>query len=102
TDRQALQAILSDRSNRYLARRLCWVFSIEGLETYILVPRDPTDIDFLLETLRPVPRGTDVDVVIGERFALAPPEMCNGLMVPVVIFDQLYSFDVDSFIAAIP
>ena len=40
TDRQALQSVLSQRSNRYLARQLCWVLEIEGLETYLLVPRD--------------------------------------------------------------
>src|SRR5438874_2587115 len=36
TDRQALQTILSERSNRYLARQLCWVLTIEGLHTYLL------------------------------------------------------------------
>src|SRR4051812_14662123 len=41
TDRQALQSLLSERSNRYLARQLCWIYTIEGLETYILWPRDP-------------------------------------------------------------
>ena len=28
--------------------------------------------------------------------------MCNGLIVPVVAFDQIYSFDTDGFLAAIP
>jgi len=28
--------------------------------------------------------------------------MCNGLMVPIVAFDQIYSFDRDSLIKAIP
>lgn len=36
TDREALQDVLSERANRYLVRQLCWVFTIEGLETYIL------------------------------------------------------------------
>jgi len=31
TDRQALQKVLSQRQNRYLARQLCWVMTIEGL-----------------------------------------------------------------------
>jgi hypothetical protein len=81
---------------------MCWVFTIEGLETYILVPRDPTDLDLLLDATRPVPRPTDVDVVVGLRGPMAPPEACNGLMVPIVLFDQLYSFDVDTFVKAIP
>jgi PatG Domain len=102
TDRQALHAVLSQRQNRYLVRKLCWVLTIEGLDTYILHPRDPADLDLLVEALRPTPRATDVDVVVGIRGPIAPPELCNGLMVPIVIFDQIYSFDVDSLIESIP
>ena len=102
TDREALQSALSERSNRYLARQLCFVFTIEGLETYILVPRDPADLELLVEAVRPSPRSTDVDVVIGVRGSIAPPEACNGLLVPVVAFDQIYSFDVDSLVEGIP
>src|SRR4051812_33434554 len=61
TDWQAVHAILSRRENRYLARKLCWVMSIEGLETYLLVPRDPADLDLLVESLRAGPHPTDVD-----------------------------------------
>ena len=102
TDRQALQAVLSQRSNRYLARQLCWVLEIEGLETYLLVPRDPADFDLLVEALRPTPSPLDIDVVVGVRGPLAPPEMCNGLMIPIVAFDQIYSFDRDALIKGIP
>jgi hypothetical protein len=35
TDRQVLFTVLSLPANRYLARQMCWVFTIEGLETYI-------------------------------------------------------------------
>ena len=102
TDRQALQSVLSQRSNRYLARQLCWVLEIEGLETYLLVPRDPADFDLLIEALRPTPSPLDVDVVVGVRGPIAPPEMCNGLMIPIVAFDQIYSFDRDALIKGIP
>jgi hypothetical protein len=100
TDRQALQRVL--QQNRYLVNQLCWVMTIGGLETYIIVPRDPTDSNLLVETLRPNPRPGDVDLVVGMRGPLAAPEMCNGLVVPIVGFDQLYSFDRDSLIASIP
>src|SRR5205814_9806645 len=59
TDRQAVQSLLSDRRNLYLARQLCWVFAIQGLETYILYPRDPLEIELLLYALRPEPAPTD-------------------------------------------
>jgi hypothetical protein len=102
TDRQALQEVLSERSNRYLARLLCWVLMVEGLETYVLTPRDPSDLDLLIEALRPSPRPTDVDVVIGLRAGITAPELCNGLMVPTLVYDQLYSFDVDALLESIP
>jgi len=102
SDRQALQKVLSQRQNRYLVRQLCWVMTIEGLETYILVPRDPADLELLVEALRPTPSPQDLDCVIGFQGPIAPPDMCNGLMVPIVVFDQIYSFDRDSLINAIP
>jgi hypothetical protein len=102
TDRQALHAVLSERQNRYLARQLCYVFTIEGLETYLLRPRDPADFDLLVDAIRPAPRPTDMDVVIGARGPIAPPELCNGLMVPIVVFEQLYSFDIDALVQSIP
>lgn len=99
-DQQLIESVL--RANPYIARKMCWVFVIEGLETYLLVPRDPADINLLLDAIRPTPRAIDIDVVVGVRGPVAPPEACNGLMVPVVFFDQLYSFDVDTLIGAIP
>jgi hypothetical protein len=102
TDRQTVQKVLSQRQNRYLVRQLCWVVTIEGLETYILTPRDPADLDLLVDALRPVPSPMDLDCVIGVRGPMAPPELCNGLTVPILVFDQIYSFDRDALIKAIP
>lgn len=102
TDRQALHAALSKAENRYLVRQLCWVMSIAGLETYLLAPRDPVDLSLLVDALRPTPQPWDLDCVIGIKGPIAPPEICNGLMVPIVVFDQIYSFDRDTLIKAIP
>ncbi|TKB91647.1 MAG: hypothetical protein E8D40_08260 [Nitrospira sp.] len=102
TDQQTFHAVLSKREHRYLARQLCWVLSIQGLETYLLVPRDPVDIELLVEAIRPASNPNDIDVVIGIRGPIAPPDMCNGLMVPIVAFDQIYSFDRETLIKAIP
>lgn len=98
TNQKAFHAVMSQPENRYLVRQLCWVLTIEGLETYILQPRDPADLDLLVKAIRPEPSLMDIDVVIGVKGPNAPPEMCNGLMVPVVAFDQIYSFDRDSLL----
>src|SRR5262245_39383388 len=101
TDQQAFHQTLSRRENRYLARQMCWVLMIQGLETYILVPRDPADIDLLISALEPH-ESPWISTVIGVRGAIAPPEYCNGLMIPIVVFDQIYSFSRDTLIEAIP
>jgi len=102
TDRRAVHAVLAQRANRYLARQLCYVLTIEGLETYLLRPGDPADLELLVEAVRPAPRATDVDVVIGLRGPIAPPKLCNGLMVPIVVFNQLYAFDSEALVRSIP
>ena len=37
TDQQTFHAVLSKRENRYLVRQLCWVLTIQGLDTYLLL-----------------------------------------------------------------
>jgi hypothetical protein len=99
TDQQALQAVLSQPENRYLARLMCWVLRIGGLDTYHLKPRYSEDIQLLIESLRPEPSPADVDVVVGWK---GPVEMCNGLVLPLVEVVQAYSFKRDDLIKAIP
>lgn len=102
TDQEAFRNVLADAENRYLARQLCWVLTVQGLETYLVQPRDPGDFGRLVETIRPQPSPIDLDAVIGVRGPIAPPELCNGLMLPVVLLDQVYSFDRDALIDALP
>ena len=33
---------------------------------------------------------------------MAPSTLCNGLTVPIVAFEQIYSFDVDTLVGSIP
>jgi len=100
TDQRAVYEALKEHT--YLARRMCYVMIIGGLETYILRPRDQTDLSLLIEAIRPRSGLGDLDAVVGVRGPIAPADMCNGLMVPIVMFDQLYSFDTDSLRRSIP
>ncbi|MEO5734328.1 MAG: hypothetical protein ABIN96_16850 [Rubrivivax sp.] len=102
TDQQMLHSVLTLPQNRYLTRQLCWVMTIEGLDTYLLQPREAADFDLLLGAVRANPGRLDLDVVIGLRGPLAPPSLCNGLTVPIVGVSQIYSFDRDSFVKAVP
>ncbi len=60
------------------------------------------DFDRLVESVKPQQDRADIDVVVGLKGPVALPEMCGGLQVPIVGFDQLFSFDRDAFIKSIP
>ena len=98
---EVLSKTLTDPNNRYIARQLCWIFEIENLPTYIIVPSHSDDIDRFIQGLRVAPEPNDIDVIIGRRGPIAGPERCNGLILPTVAVDQLYSFDRDTLIESI-
>ncbi|MGI5526829.1 hypothetical protein ACQEVX_05180 [Streptomyces syringium] len=102
TDRQALFSVLNEPPNRYLARQICYVLTVHGLETYLVLPRDTADFAVLVDALGSALRPADRHVLIGLRGPIAPPSLCNGLNLPVVGLDQLYVFDVDSLVGSLP
>ncbi len=102
TDQQAFYSVLSKKENRYLVRDLCWALAIGGVAAYILLPKDPLDFDRLVESVNPQQNKADIDIVVGLKGPVAPPEMCAGLQVPIVGFDQLFSFNREEFIRSIP
>jgi hypothetical protein len=100
TDQEAFLKVLQD--NSYLVRQMCAVLLVQGMETYLLVPRNPVDYTLLVQAVRSSPSPADLDVVIGVKGPIADPNVCNGLQVPIVIFDQIYSFDSPSLLQALP
>lgn len=101
TDRQIMAKVLQDSNNKYLVRQLCWVLLVQGIETYILVPRDG-NYQPLVDAYRAEPNPGDLELVIGVRGPIAQPTMCNGLLVPILIFDQIYVFDRKSLLESVP
>ncbi|MFE7332700.1 hypothetical protein ACFU8W_49350 [Streptomyces sp. NPDC057565] len=101
TDRQVLSDVLSRPENRYLARQMCYVLTIQGLDTYVLVPRDPADFALMADAIRPSSEADAIDVVIGVRGGVAPASHCGGLQLPVVTVDQLYSASISYLVQSI-
>ncbi len=86
--------------NRYLARDMCWVFSMENIDTYILHPRTEDELTQLIEMLN-TPTATpltDVNVVIGSLGSLSSPSLCNGLELPIVQINNIYSFEAEQLL----
>ncbi len=97
---QAFHSVLSQPENRYLARKLSWILTMEGVPIYILLPTGPEDLVVLLEAIRPPACPLDRQVVVGRKGPVAPPEMC-GQEVPMVLVDHLYSLEYNNFMKSI-
>ncbi|MFI1659370.1 hypothetical protein ACH4ZU_31340 [Streptomyces sp. NPDC020472] len=101
TEADAMYRVLSAPENRYLARQMCFVLSVQGVDTYILEATDPTGLDELVEALRPVNDARDLAVVVGSLGPVAPPSACQGLSVPVVSVVKTWGFDRRELLRAI-
>lgn len=97
SNEQALLRALIAPENAYLTREMCYTLVIQGVETYLLVPRVPSDYPKLVEAVR-----ASVSAIIGSIGPMAPPESCNGLTLPYLICDVIYNFDTPTLIADMP
>jgi hypothetical protein len=105
TDRQTMYSVLSKPENRYLARRMCFLFTPYGAgasPAYVLSPEEQDGIELLVDTLKRPPSSTEFDVVRGQVIGIAPPALCNAQQLPILSFYQLYSFGLDDFLGALP
>ena len=96
----ALKDALADKQNRYLARQMCWVFSGPDADACVVIPRDQSDLDELIDTL------TDdeqvVQVLVGSPTIIAASSPCLSAELPVAAPDQLLAFSLDEFLDAMP
>jgi hypothetical protein len=92
TDQATLRAVLCEPANRYLARLVCWAFTVAGEPTYFLVPRDAGDLDAFLAALDSEPDPERVEHLVGVRGSVASPQMCNGLQLAMVTVGHLDTF----------
>ncbi|MES2450060.1 MAG: cupin domain-containing protein [Pseudomonadota bacterium] len=103
TDREVLHQVLSQPENAYIAREMCWVFSVGGVETFTVVPKSGIELAELIGSLALGSQPGGTNVLIGSRSALSlPASACGGLSLPTVLASKIYSFSVDEFVKALP
>jgi hypothetical protein len=102
TDSQVLYQVLSQPSNAYLAREMCWVLSVRGVEAFTVIPRSGLELTDLVNALNLTPSAGATNVVIGTRSLPMPASACGGLSLPSVVASKIYSFNVDEFVKELP
>lgn len=76
----------------YIAEQVCWILSINNVDTYIAVPRAQLELNGFIDALKPPTGATSsqpsLSLVIGTLGPLAPPHYCAGLRLPIVVCEQ--------------
>lgn len=99
-DDKLFYEILSQGQNLYIAREMCWILQIDGIDAYIVQPRTYVELYNFIVALAPVQQGDKkYDTIIGPLGPIAPPSMCNGLQLPIIVSNQDYHFTFNEFVA---
>jgi hypothetical protein len=101
-DAAFIRSVLSDPGAQYLARQLCWVFSNQDRDCFVVAPRDQNELDNLIESFASSKENTIV-VVVGRAVVGAgwAPETGEAAL-PRFGADQLIHFDIDEFVSRVP
>ena len=94
-----LTEVLSLDEHRYLARQVCWTFTVLGVDVCLVVPRYDIDLDEMMDTLAAEDDGT-VQVLVGEPATARAAPGCWNIDLPMVAPVQFYSFSLDEFAEA--
>jgi hypothetical protein len=97
-----LQRVLSSPDTAWVGRYLCWGFASEGLDTFIVLPRDDADVARLAEVLPPAEREEVVHVVVGRTVPSPPNWPCAASGLPAVQADRVWAFTLQEFASAMP
>jgi hypothetical protein len=95
-----LKDLISQDEYRYLARQMCWVFTVQSVDVCVVVPRSEADLDELVESLAADDENT-VQVLVGEPATRLPAPGCSDAGLPMVSPVQLLSFTMDQFAGAL-
>ena len=88
---ELLFQVLSQVENLYLAREMCWVFTIATIDSYIIKPSSDEEVLALVQASQPFPENPlneSISTVIGRQGPVAPFGACNGLELPIVLASQ--------------
>jgi hypothetical protein len=96
TRRAVLRHVLE--SNPYLAVRMCYLLMVSGYPAYVVTPAGA----YLRESLfNAIGEGGHWCVVIGKVGPMASPGTCQGVLAPIALADQIYTFSIEQWLASL-
>jgi hypothetical protein len=95
-----LKDVVTQWEHRYLARQICWIFSVQSVDICVVVPRNDADLDELMDSVAIDDENT-VHALTGEPAVNLGPAVCWDIELPLVAPVQLLSFTLDELAAGL-
>ena len=97
-----LGSVLTKPENRYLARHICWVFVADGIEAFLVMPRDDAECVRLLEAVQSRDSDELVHVVVGQFYeATVDQSDCTASGLAYVRAEHVLAFTMRQFSSAL-
>jgi hypothetical protein len=87
--------------NLHLAAQACFLLTIGGSPAYLLAPAGNYLRPSLFDAIGSGEPGDSFAVTVGRLGPMAPPQACGGVLVPVLLCDQIYTFRLGDWQAAL-
>ncbi|NET46283.1 hypothetical protein [Okeania sp. SIO2B3] len=101
---ELLFQVLSQVENLYLAREMCWVFTIAKVDSYIIKAISDEEVLALVEASKPFPKNPSkesLSTVVGPQGPVPPSGACNGLELPIVLASDFFFLSLNQYVQEI-
>jgi hypothetical protein len=85
------------KENLHLAKNATYIFSVGGIPAFIVIPTGTEILNSLIDSLNEGDDPEKFDLIIGKRAGIAPAQLSGGLLLPMVVCDQVYSFKISEY-----
>lgn len=79
-------------ANHHLASRVCYLLTVSGIPAYVLVRPGWHLRESLLQAIAQSQKPDCWSVIIGRRGPVSSPAICAGVLAPMAVCDQIYTF----------
>jgi hypothetical protein len=101
SEHHRLKTVVEQEENLYLAHHICWVFTVQGIDSFAIVPRDNNDARQLIDAFVPASEEDVVNVLVGRTATTPPAWDWSSTGLRLISADQLLRFTLDEFVEAL-
>jgi len=95
-ENKSLFEVLSMPEHLFLAKKMCWVLTIDELDCYVLDAKTPSLLSAFIKALQPK-SSQQFEYIIAQMGPYAADNQCAGRTIPLAYVHQIQSFTVDDY-----